>query len=459
MLSLKGLFQYVSPSVRRVLEYEPEDLLNKNIADICHPSDIVPLMRELKDSTHAPSDGQPARPVTLVFRIRRKNSGYVWIESTGRLHVEPGKGRKAVILSGRARSIPTLPWDSVSKHGGLGDHEFWAKISFQGLILHVTESVRKVLGQNVNTIIGQSLFSLLPGGSNGPPSPSSLTSSPSSPSSQLANALNAVILADSRNGGTTTTLKMVQRSGKAVEVDVVIYTPKSTAQISRAGSGSDDDSGDRSDSPNSDDSRPNSTSSATIAGAQPTSLVVQIKLRQTTQPPQQSGPTPYGYTQPLHAQQQQTQPPPSRPIVHAASANLFEELETTRGTSWQYELHQLRLLNRRLKEDISTVKAVVAKNAAKGKSKKRKPEEGAGVPYHMDGQAGLPPNNGNGGNAVNGGGGNGGGGGPGNASSNSAPNATRMGPPPVPEQFKATPRHQLAPGFGFVPPGTSSPYY
>ena len=121
VLSLKGMFQYVSPSVRRVLEYEPEDLINKNMSDICHPSDIVPLMRELKDSTHAPVDGNSARTVNLVFRIRRKSSGYVWIECAGRLHVEPGKGRKAVILAGRARSVPSLPWEIVSHHGGLAD--------------------------------------------------------------------------------------------------------------------------------------------------------------------------------------------------------------------------------------------------------------------------------------------------------------------------------------------------
>lgn len=66
------------------------------------------LQRELKDSTHWPTEGgQPARKVNLVFRIRHKFSEYVWIECTGRLHVEPRKGRKAVILSWRTRNLPS----------------------------------------------------------------------------------------------------------------------------------------------------------------------------------------------------------------------------------------------------------------------------------------------------------------------------------------------------------------
>ncbi|KAI0761095.1 PAS domain-containing protein, partial [Irpex lacteus] len=42
-LSLKGAFLYVSPSVRRVIGYEAEDLVGKSITDFCHEADKVPL--------------------------------------------------------------------------------------------------------------------------------------------------------------------------------------------------------------------------------------------------------------------------------------------------------------------------------------------------------------------------------------------------------------------------------
>ncbi|WWC62132.1 uncharacterized protein I303_104723 [Kwoniella dejecticola CBS 10117] len=393
-LSLKGFFQYVSPSVRRVLEYEPEELLNKNISEFAHPSDIVPLMRELKDSTHAPSDGSAARYVNLVFRIRRKTSGYIWIESVGRLVVEAGKGRKAVILSGRARAVPALPWDSISKYGGLAETEFWGKISFQGLILNTTQGVDGVLGQPADDLIGQSFFSLLPGGDNSPPSAMLLQADPSAPVASVSSAIRRVLNNETRSGAVSVQHKLVHKSGKQVDVITVIYAPRRSIPDITSGRGDDETSSNG----DSETSRLSSHDIASVTGIPPTSLVIQVKLI--------ASPVPGASIQTItHA----------KPVVHAPSANLFEELETTRGTSWQYELHQLRLLNRRLKEDIAAAKA---RGAGKGKSKKRKLDSNIGD----------------------------------------------MGPPALPysnihEQYTAAPRHQLAPGFGLVTPGMNSNFY
>ncbi|WVQ67505.1 uncharacterized protein L199_005705 [Kwoniella botswanensis] len=393
-LSLKGFFQYVSPSVRRVLEYEPEELLNKNISEFAHPSDIVPLMRELKDSTHAPTDGSSARHVNLVFRIRRKTSGYIWIESVGRLVVEAGKGRKAVILSGRARAVPALPWDSISKYGGLAETEFWGKISFQGLVLHATHGVEGVLGQPSEDVVGLSFFSLLPGGDNGPPAAALLQSDPSAPVSSLSAAIRRVLNGDTRNGAVSVQHKLVHKSGNQVNVLTVIYAPRRSIPDVPVGRGDDETSSNA----ESEISRMSSHDMASITGIPPTSLVIQVKLMVSPIP----GATIQTITR-------------ARPVVHAPISNLFEELETTRGTSWQYELHQLRLLNRRLKEDIAAAKA---RGAGKGKNKKRKFESSVGD----------------------------------------------MGPPALPfanlhDQYSAAPRHQLAPGFGLVTPGMGNGFY
>ncbi|MGG6495075.1 UNVERIFIED_CONTAM: PAS domain-containing protein, partial [Bacteroidetes bacterium 56_B9] len=68
VLSLKGLFQWISPSALRVLEYEASEIIGTALSSVCHPSDIVPVTRELKDTSTGAS-------VNVVFRIRRKNSG------------------------------------------------------------------------------------------------------------------------------------------------------------------------------------------------------------------------------------------------------------------------------------------------------------------------------------------------------------------------------------------------
>jgi PAS domain S-box-containing protein len=116
VLSLKGLFLYLSPSCKRVLEYDTADLLGSSLSTVCHPSDITPVTRELKNTS-------VGNLVDIVFRIRRKNSGYTWFESRGSLFVEQEKGRKCIILVGRKRPVIALSRRSLGSSGGIGDSE------------------------------------------------------------------------------------------------------------------------------------------------------------------------------------------------------------------------------------------------------------------------------------------------------------------------------------------------
>lgn len=50
VLSLKGLFLYLSPSSQAVLEYCASELVGTALSAVCHPSDIVTVTRELKDT-------------------------------------------------------------------------------------------------------------------------------------------------------------------------------------------------------------------------------------------------------------------------------------------------------------------------------------------------------------------------------------------------------------------------
>ncbi|KAK7052200.1 white collar protein 1 [Favolaschia claudopus] len=144
VLSLKGAFLYVAPSVTRVLGWEPAELVGRTLADLCFAADVVSVGRALKEAS-LPLDGTrsdagekdqesrgkevtppnvptansststpaltPAdlRIVDLVFRARTKQGSWVWVECRGRLHIEPGKGRKAIVLIGRARGMARVP--------------------------------------------------------------------------------------------------------------------------------------------------------------------------------------------------------------------------------------------------------------------------------------------------------------------------------------------------------------
>jgi PAS domain S-box-containing protein len=171
VLTIKGIFLYCSNSTQHILEYEPSELVGKSLKAICHPSDITTVMRELKQSSNDSTE-----PVNLIYRVKRKNSGYMWIECCGKLRNEDGRGRKYVVLSGRERPVYQLPKNALvmankahDKHisnaelmvPGIEDHEFWGKLSEDGLLLYVSWTCANILGSPPNEIIGTSLYQLM----------------------------------------------------------------------------------------------------------------------------------------------------------------------------------------------------------------------------------------------------------------------------------------------------------
>jgi len=214
VLSLKGQFLYASPFVRNVLGYEAEELQGKFIGDLCHPSDIVSVMRELKEATQAAPYGQTVKTVNYLCRVRRKVGGYLWLECTGRLHVEPGKGRKVVVLTGRERVLPRLEWSAIGAAGGLGplnQDEGWGMLSNEGLILYASAELQAILGaRSAGQLLGDSLFEHVPA-PLGPPPRATTTMSPSQlqPSAddaahaRIKEALATVSRGLPKNGGIT----------------------------------------------------------------------------------------------------------------------------------------------------------------------------------------------------------------------------------------------------------------
>jgi PAS domain-containing protein len=360
VVSLKGAFLYVAPSVRRVLGWEPEDLVGKSVADLAHPEDVVPLMRELKEGSAGVAIGDripgdtifsgaettkgsgigvggavvPAgtRTVDMLFRARTKSGKYVWVESRGRLHAEPGKGRKAIVLSGRAKEMGRLPWGAIAKYGmtkpvyapmenlpadNIGKvvkmvrREFWAMAGGSGSVsfLFVGSGVTDVLGWGAEELIGKRVTALVvdvDGNVDG----------------EAARLLQ-------RGGGVGEVKEvrctMAKKDGGVAQVAVVVFSTSNGNQ---------------------------DTGKLRVS---PAPFVVQIKLvdasNASTLPASLSSESTSAGTTSTSA------------LVHPLDANIFEELETSRGTSWQYELEKLRFANVRLEQEIERLEAVVAQGA------------------------------------------------------------------------------------------------
>ncbi|TFK46738.1 hypothetical protein OE88DRAFT_1666927 [Heliocybe sulcata] len=327
VLSLKGSFLYVAPAVRKVLGYEPDELVGKFVSDYCHPADVVPLMRELKESSTGQTSveggamgvalGAP-KTVDLLFRAQAKWGGWVWVECRGRLHVEPGKGRKAIVLSGRARELPTISWGMVGRAGGLmplpegcaatsseegaasavPDKEFWGMLSSGSTLLVAGAAVKEILGWSVGELIGRTIGDLL-------------VSVDGARDEEMVRVLEGSvgrIAHGGRSEPTTVACWMSRKEGVPVRVAVVLYPSQ----------------GSRSPSSGALDAWASPSGSASCP------VVCQVRI-------------------------DDGQTATRRSMTHAANENVFAELTT--ATSWQYELQQLKFANQRILEDVEGLEA------------------------------------------------------------------------------------------------------
>ena len=352
VLSLKGLFMYLSPSSNRILEYDPSELVGTALSSVCHPSDIVPVTRELKETTNGGS-------VNVVFRIRRKKSGYMWFEGHGSLHTEQGKGRKCIILVGRERPVYTLSKAIVRESGGIGDNELWTKMSTSGMFLFVSSNVRQLLDRQPEEMVGTSMQALM----------------------RQDSKMNFGRILELVRGGRKGEVKheMINKRGQVLQAFTTMYPGDATEghkptfvvgqtrllKYSRNSNGQRPSIYQTKDNNSQSSLQPRFNSASPLPGSIPGSMSGASNSMIASPNPHFNTTEAHGTTFAGHN---------GLSIGHqdqslASDDNVFDELKTTRSTSWQYELRQMEKRNRYLAEEVQSLLAA---------KKKRKRRKGAG---------------------------------------------------------------------------------
>jgi PAS domain S-box-containing protein len=350
VLSLKGLFLYLSPSTKKILEWDASELVGNPISSICHPSDIVPVTRELKDTTAGST-------VNLVFRIRRKQSGYTWFESHGSLFVEQGKGRKCIILVGRKRPVFALQRRELEANGGIGDSEIWTKLSTSGMFLFVSSNVRSLLDLLPENLQGTSIQDLMRKESR----------------PEFGRSIEKA-----RRGRIVTCKHEVQnKRGQVLQAVTVLY-PGDAAEGSKPSFLLAQTKLIKASSRTLAPAASGNGKAGSVAGT-PTTEVPPSPIGNMPGPPTPTALNPSGSSSIPTAQPQVGGVVllPANAATHlgqqdaalAADDNIFDELKTTRCTSWQYELRQMEKVNRLLAEELAQLLS---------NKKKRKRRKGGG---------------------------------------------------------------------------------
>ena len=78
ILNAEGLFVYNSPSIKRVLGYEPHTLAGQSAFALVHPDDLTRVVEAFQKALK-----NPRQPVTLDFRFRHRDGSWRYLEAIG----------------------------------------------------------------------------------------------------------------------------------------------------------------------------------------------------------------------------------------------------------------------------------------------------------------------------------------------------------------------------------------
>ncbi|KAH8922917.1 hypothetical protein BT69DRAFT_1281874 [Atractiella rhizophila] len=309
VLSLKGTVLYVSPNTEQFLEYEAASLISRNWADYVHPADVVGVMRDIKDITNTGT-------VRLLYRVRKRTSGYIWMEARGRLDVEQSKGRKCVVLVGRIKPLDSLPWPLIRSNSSISttrdNRDFWVKLSSTGIVLYTTAAAERLLGSSAEKFVGLCLPEL-----------------DTRRHKEILSAIERTLKL-----GAVQSVHHTLRTGMGFDIHVrsVMFPNGRGAEAEGEVNGM-------------------RTIFCNIAEFDP------------SDPAAASAPSNHVFSlpsAPASSFTHHTSPhyPPfvnTEALSSATDADVFAELEVRGSTSWQYEVHNLKLQNKKLKEEYSAL--------------------------------------------------------------------------------------------------------
>jgi PAS domain S-box-containing protein len=150
-----GTFLYVSPSVRNLLGYEPEELVGQDPFGFYHPDSQEQVRTELNRRVAL---GHPG--VLIQYRFRHKNGQYVWLETLSQPVLDEN-GRVAQIHASSRDISDRKKAERERDHFFNHSLDLMVMLDAEGRILRVNRRWQDALGWRPAQLEGKPLFNYL----------------------------------------------------------------------------------------------------------------------------------------------------------------------------------------------------------------------------------------------------------------------------------------------------------
>jgi PAS domain S-box-containing protein/putative nucleotidyltransferase with HDIG domain len=167
IVNAEGTMLYESPSSARILGYEPEEIVGKNLADFVRPEDIAAIagtFRRLRT--------EPGSIVMVDAGFRHKDGHYIECEGTLQNFLHDPKINGVVAnyrdVTDRRRAEEAIRSSEERFRNLVEATSDWVwEVDPNGVYTYASPNVREVMGYEVGEIIGKSIFDYMPARESG----------------------------------------------------------------------------------------------------------------------------------------------------------------------------------------------------------------------------------------------------------------------------------------------------
>ncbi len=161
LLTADGVLIWENPAVERVLGYEPGEFLSRNIFELMHPDDLAWTSDLFSQVARQPGSQQHG-----IFRLKRRDGTWLWIEATATNMLQEPSVEAVVInyrdITERKNAEQELRenQDQYQKLVETSHDLIWA-VDAQGRFTFVNGAARNIYGYEPEELIGRFYFDIM----------------------------------------------------------------------------------------------------------------------------------------------------------------------------------------------------------------------------------------------------------------------------------------------------------